>query len=182
MVLEQTLRFYEGPGPHGGKTSDKYFDSMALLQQLDDGENMKDSTVNFGCSDPLAAIPNLSNSKPANPSQNSPREDPDSAICLSCMIGVGGVTIRVYRDLFGLVGLLDLSKKEFCFSNYNSWNYNNNRIPTNNLVPSIPNHVWENGFENQNSWVKDRDLGNRATNFAEIVKGNPDVALDSVSV
>ncbi|KAI3514362.1 hypothetical protein L1887_12706 [Cichorium endivia] len=57
------------------------------------------------CSDPLAVIPNLSKSKPANPSQNSPREHPDSAICVSCVIGVGGVTIFVFIVIhLGLTG------------------------------------------------------------------------------
>ncbi|KAI3513194.1 hypothetical protein L1887_20521 [Cichorium endivia] len=34
-------------------TSDEYFDSIALLQQLDDDENMEDSTVKFNLSAPI---------------------------------------------------------------------------------------------------------------------------------
>ncbi|KAL4571663.1 hypothetical protein LXL04_018426 [Taraxacum kok-saghyz] len=57
------------------------------------------------CSDPIAVIPNLSRSKPANPSQNTTIEDPDGAICVSCVIGVGGVTILVFIVIHvGLTG------------------------------------------------------------------------------
>ncbi|CAH1434922.1 unnamed protein product [Lactuca virosa] len=57
------------------------------------------------CSDPIAVIPNLSKSKPANPSQNPPIQDPHSAICVSCVIGIGGVTILVFVVIhLGLTG------------------------------------------------------------------------------
>ncbi|KAL4569094.1 hypothetical protein LXL04_024722 [Taraxacum kok-saghyz] len=47
-------------------------------------------------SDLRAVIPNLSRSKLANPSQDTTIEYPDSAICVSCVIIVGGVTIFVF--------------------------------------------------------------------------------------
>ncbi|KAD3068323.1 hypothetical protein R6Q59_017704 [Mikania micrantha] len=56
------------------------------------------------CTDPLAAIPNLTKSKPESPSQNTSKQD-HLSVCVSCMIGVGGGTIIVFVVIhLGLMG------------------------------------------------------------------------------